>query len=74
MQEFNEGDIVTLKSGGPDMTIESIMLDRCICTWFYKDKNDIQRSDKSDFALIALEKVDFVKREQDLLKMAKNMF
>ncbi len=35
---FKEGDSVTLKSGGPVMTISELKEnDRCVCRWF--DKN-----------------------------------
>lgn len=44
--EFNIGDVVTLKSGGPTMTIE--VLDnqdgrtRCFCVWFSGDERKRQ--------------------------------
>ena len=36
MNEFKVGDVVTLNSGGPKMTISSIGSDGTIsCTWFF---------------------------------------
>ncbi|MFQ2763834.1 MULTISPECIES: YodC family protein [Aeromonas] len=32
------GDVVRLRSGGPDMTIVSVKDDTCECTWFKKDE------------------------------------
>jgi uncharacterized protein YodC (DUF2158 family) len=37
MDRFSEGDIVQLKSGGPDMTIKKINVDSVLCVWFDKD-------------------------------------
>jgi len=34
MNEFKVGDVVTLNSGGPKMTISSIDGDLVCCTWF----------------------------------------
>ena len=35
MSEFNEGDVVRLKSGGPPMTITEIdATGECYCRWF----------------------------------------
>ena len=33
-EDFNVGDIVKLKSGGPDMTVDSASSSRIICVWF----------------------------------------
>jgi uncharacterized protein YodC (DUF2158 family) len=32
--DFQPGDIVTVKSGGPNMTVSSIREDAVFCTWF----------------------------------------
>lgn len=32
------GDVVYLKSGGPDMTLDSIVDNTCKCVWFKADK------------------------------------
>jgi len=48
MAQFNLGDVVCLKSGGPDMTIESIQIGdagqtaTAACVWF--DDKVIQRA------------------------------
>jgi uncharacterized protein YodC (DUF2158 family) len=34
MKKLKEGDIITLKSGGPKMTIEIIKDDKAFCKWF----------------------------------------
>lgn len=60
-QEFKEGDVVQLKSGGPKMTIEKYPCyeqglkydDRADCTWFDGSKPYSQR-----FPLITLKKVE----------------
>ena len=36
MERFKIGDVVTLMSGGPLMTIESIDNDYCVCVFFIK--------------------------------------
>ncbi len=33
-EEFGEGDVVQLKSGGPAMTVVSADSDECMCKWF----------------------------------------
>ncbi|EPF4546975.1 YodC family protein [Citrobacter murliniae] len=33
-QSFIEGDLVVLKSGGPDMTIKAVYSDEIFCQWF----------------------------------------
>ncbi len=44
MEELKTGDVVKLKSGGPEMTIEKIArwfespVDQAKCTWFNGDK------------------------------------
>ena len=49
MEEFKVGDVVCLKSGGPDMTVEIEVGEnheskgRIRCVWFEKDKR--QRDD-----------------------------
>jgi uncharacterized protein YodC (DUF2158 family) len=39
---FQIGDVVELKSGGPDMTVESIEDLKASCVWF--DKGDMKRA------------------------------
>jgi uncharacterized protein YodC (DUF2158 family) len=33
-EDFNVGDVVRLKSGGPDMTVDNASSSRIICNWF----------------------------------------
>ena len=37
--EINPGDIVTLKSGGPKMTVEAVMANRATCTFYNMSTN-----------------------------------
>ncbi|HEX8300682.1 YodC family protein [Sphingomonas sp.] len=34
---FNIGDIVQLKSGGPEMTVDSLFAGQVFCKWFVGD-------------------------------------
>jgi uncharacterized protein YodC (DUF2158 family) len=34
MANFNSGDVVILKSGGPSMTVSDVEGDEVICDWF----------------------------------------
>lgn len=60
-EEFNAGDIVILKSGGPEMTIEEYpcsemgftYTDRARCVWFENKKTY-----RDIFPLVTLEKSD----------------
>lgn len=56
MAEFQKGDIVKLKSGGPEMTIENIgtynSVEKANCAWF-----DGKTKESSLFALEAIEKL-----------------
>ncbi len=52
MNDFKVGDVVELKSGGPDMTITSIEGDKANCTWFVEGKPHY-----GQFPIIALQKV-----------------
>lgn len=40
MAEFKTGDLVKLKSGGPTMTVQSVVDDRVYCQWFAGSKLD----------------------------------
>jgi uncharacterized protein YodC (DUF2158 family) len=42
MNEFKEGDVVQLKSGGPRMTVTKISGEQCRCKWF--DQNNPKSS------------------------------
>ena len=37
--EIQAGDIVTLKSGGPTMTVMHVDFERLSCTWFDQNEN-----------------------------------
>ncbi len=57
MEEFKVGDVVSLKSGGPDMTIESIPYKRghlvyetkAVCVWF---ENKLLKRDVFEVAVL----------------------
>lgn len=51
---FQPGDLVKLKSGGPTMTVTKEVRGRISVTWFDKDNNDQYR----DFDPVVLEKVE----------------
>ena len=51
-EDFNVGDVVRLKSGGPNMTIDNAATSRIICRWF---EDHIMHTAESDQG--ALEKV-----------------
>ena len=54
MEEFNVGDTVKLKSGGPLMTVHDILSTyRVICKWFAKDAS----INAADFQKESLRKV-----------------
>lgn len=55
MSDLKAGDIVRLKSGGPDMTVEYVdtELSRCRCSWF-----DGKKLSHEFFQPEALEKVE----------------
>ena len=42
--EFNPGELVSLKSGGPIMTVQSVDEDKVIVTWF-DDENNLQKDE-----------------------------
>ena len=50
---FKKGDVVRLKSGGPDMSVEMISKDQVMCTWFNGKKTESQEFDQA-----VLEKVE----------------
>jgi len=43
MEEFKEGMVVKLKSGGPKMTIVEINPSYILCEWFHENKHDQRR-------------------------------
>lgn len=47
--EFEAGDVVELKSGGPRMTIGSIADGQALCSWFVEGKPN-----RSRYAITAL--------------------
>lgn len=46
---FNIGDVVQLKSGGPEMTVNSVFGGQVFCKWFVG--NDLKTEDFSPGAL-----------------------
>jgi uncharacterized protein YodC (DUF2158 family) len=52
-QQFKPGDVVSLRSGGPRMTVAAIDGQSALCEWFSDDQQPRSRS----FALTSL-KVD----------------
>jgi uncharacterized protein YodC (DUF2158 family) len=43
MSQFKIGDVVQLKSGGPNMTVESDAREGCfVCTWF--ERSELKRT------------------------------
>lgn len=67
--EIKAGDVVTLKSGGPKMTVEEVVVDQgrtiCPCTWFinvsgaYSASTEIWGEKRQDdFRIEALVKVE----------------
>ena len=50
MRNFKEGDIVVLKSGGPNMTVSGFKGTYVMCTWFISGKAEVMQ-----FASDALE-------------------
>jgi uncharacterized protein YodC (DUF2158 family) len=52
-EDFNVGDVVRLKSGGPNMTVGNASSSRIICTWF--DASNVFHSQEFDQG--ALEKI-----------------
>ncbi len=53
-EDFNVGDVVRLKSGGPHMTVDNASGSRIICTWFESGSNILH---SEEFDQGALEKV-----------------
>lgn len=48
------GDVVMLKSGGPNMVIASIIADECGCVWFNAD----EKMKRATFLACVIEKVE----------------
>lgn len=58
---FTAGDIVTLRSGGPMMTVASMLGDLASCVWF-SDEEDVFRFD--DLPACVLIAVEFEEDEE----------
>lgn len=44
MPSMKEGDVVQLKSGGPQMIVNKSKRDKVQCSWFDPEKNKMQSS------------------------------
>lgn len=53
--EFQNGDVVELKSGGPKMTIASVKQERAVCVWF-NQREDFHEEKTGEFLLVTLQK------------------
>lgn len=57
--EFKPGDVVTLKSGGPRMTVSSVVTNaNVLCTYFHKVGNDWGPCQTQSIAVTSLVKVE----------------
>ena len=54
--KFKPGDVVQMKSGGPQMTVELITEDKVHCSWF--DKNTLCEKDFNE-KLLCIYESDF---------------
>jgi len=62
-ENFQVGDVVRLKSGGPAMTITYVGADEAACEWFDEKKNMPQQR---DFHMAALNKIPPMPSSDDL--------
>jgi len=54
--EFEAGDIVELKSGGPKMTIAALKQERAFCIWF-NQREDFHEEKSGEFLIVTLKRV-----------------
>ena len=54
--EFEAGDIVELKSGGPKMTIAALKQERAFCIWF-NQREDFHEEKSGEFLVVTLKRV-----------------
>jgi uncharacterized protein YodC (DUF2158 family) len=62
MANFEPGDIVQIKSGGPIMTVTQISAKDVTCLWFSEQAGDVRTA---TVPMIALEKVDLADDEDE---------
>lgn len=56
MEEFKQGDIVLLKSGGPKMTVESAGDTKVLCVWHDKEKEVTIREDFPKWMIVKFDR------------------
>jgi len=54
--DFEAGDVVELKSGGPKMTIAATKQERAICVWF-NQREDFHEEKSGEFLVVTLRRV-----------------
>lgn len=54
-EQFSDGDVVRLKSGGPTMTVEQYddIYQQVVCSWFAGDKHERARFSPASLVKVA---------------------
>ena len=55
LMSFEAGDIVELKSGGPQMTVASMKHDRAFCVWFNR-REGCHEEQSGEFLVVTLQR------------------